>query len=102
MPKAKRKTTPKKKSNRKTSAVSTAKKDVKEPAVKVIYWKDFQWTSTARNWRSEYQKRMATDIFDPWVNPETGCYYTIAAQNYRDNFLVFAARGEELRGGGQK
>jgi hypothetical protein len=80
-----------KKSSRKKTSRSRAKKSPagENLSVKKFVWHGVQWYSLARNWRAEYRLRLQTQNFDPFVNPATGWYYTVAAQNYRDAYLQF-------------
>jgi hypothetical protein len=84
------------KSSRKKQTESTSIPPTETPTLNfqfhVLIWKDFEWYSTGRNWRAEYQKRLETGITDPFINPNTKCYYTIAAQNYREKFLVIVKK----------
>jgi len=67
----------------------SSRKKATESTPKSLQWENLLWHSTARNWRAEFRKRMETGQMNPWINPETQCYYTVAAQNYREQFLFF-------------
>jgi hypothetical protein len=77
-----------KKCNGKTSPVSTA-----EP--QPLKWKRYVWYSTGRNWRAEYRKRIETKNFNPFVNPASGEYYSVQAQNYRSKYIIIREKNQD-------